>query len=150
MHIDKYLCNIEKPDFLPGPFSVRLKYELKQQYFDRKNGFSLHYIYCTSVMSLLIICSLLVIKPHTAKNLNRLVFGNSHDETLDMLLLSDRDIDLSNYPNSIRTVATDNNSTLPFIEEDKSYLIHKFKDHNNKTLIYISEVKKNLKPKTLY
>ncbi|MDD4155924.1 MAG: hypothetical protein PHY08_05060 [Candidatus Cloacimonetes bacterium] len=150
MHIDKYLCNVEKPEFLPGPFSVRLKYELKQKYFDKKNGLSLHYIYGTTLASLLVICAFLVAKPHTAQSINNFVFGDTKEETLDMLLLSEHDIDLSNYPNSIRTVSSENNSTLPFIEEDKSYLIHKFKDQNNKTLIYISEVKKSLQPKTLY
>lgn len=150
MHIDKYLCNIEKPDFLPGPFSVRLKYELKQEFFDKKSKLSMHFMYCTGLISLFVICTLFVLRPNTAENLHKIVFGDRNSETLDMLLLSDNDIDLSNFPNNIRTVSSDHNSSLPFIEEDKSYLVHKFRDHNNKTLIYISEVKKNIPPKTLY
>ena len=149
MHIDKYLCDVEQPDFLPGPFSVRLKYEIKQKFFDKRNVNYFHLAYSGTIFGLLLICSFLVLKPDTASTINKIVFGNQ-TETLDMLLLSDKDIDLSNYSSNIRTVSSDINSTLPFIEEDKSYLIHKFRDHQNKTLIYISEVKKNHQPKTLY
>jgi hypothetical protein len=83
--------------------------------------------------------------------MNTLVFGNQHDETLDMLLLAEKDIDITNVPSYIRTVsASSPQSSLPFIEEDKSYLLHKFRNQSNQMMIYISEVKQTQQPKVLY
>ena len=149
MLIDRYLCDIDTPYFQPGPFSVRLKYELKQSFFDKKSSKTLHLAYASAVLSLFVVCSLLVVRPHTAQRLNSLVFGEQ-TSTLDMLLLTESDIDVSNFPSHIRRVSHQMNSSLPFIEEDKSYLLHKFRNHDNKTLIFISEVKRTQPIRTLY
>jgi len=140
MHIDKYLCDVETPCSQPGPFSNRLKYELKQTFFDRRFSNIIHYIYSIAIFCLLFVCSVFIFNPHAAHKVNSIVFGEK-DSTLDMILLTENDIDISNFPANIRTVSNQMNSALPFIEEDKSYLVHKFKNHENKTLIYISEVR---------
>jgi len=149
MHIDKYLCDVKRPNFLPGPFSIRLKYELRQTIFEKKVNHTLHYVYATAVLCLLILCTIFVSKPQTAERLNILVFGDK-TQSLDMLVLTDRNIDLSNFPTHVKTVSSDMNTALPFIEENKSYLIHKFKNHEDKVLFYISEVKQNRNPNNLF
>ena len=148
MPIDKFLCNIDLPDFQPGPFAVRLKYEIKKLYFERRLSRAMHYVYSSAILGLFVLCMTLVLHPQTALRMNNYVFKNS-DDALDMLLLPERDIDISNFPSNIRTVSADVNS-LPFIEEDKSYLIHKFRNHENRTVIYVSEVKKAQQPSRYY
>ena len=148
MHIDKYLCDLEAPFHKPGPFSARLKYELKQAFFDRRTGNAVHYAYSSAIFSLLIVCTLLVFKPYTAQRINSFVFGGQ-DNTLDMLLLTENDIDISNFPSNVRAVSHDLNSAFPFLEEDKPYLLHKFRNHENQMLIYISEVRPR-QSRTLY
>jgi len=151
MHIDKFLCDIEAPFHQPGPFSARLKYDLKRNFFDRRQGKAIHYAYSSAIFSLLIVCTLLVFRPYTAQKVNSFVFGNgdTNTTTLDMLLLTENDIDISNFPANIRPVTHQLNSALPFIEEDKSYLLQKFRNHENKMLIYISEVRPR-QSRTLY
>ena len=149
MPIDKFLYSLKTPDFPPGPFSVRLKYELKQLYFDRKIGKILHLTYSAAILCLVVLCITLVTNPHIASNINNFVF-NGNNSTLDKLLLAERDIDISNFSASVRNVSHEINSSLTFLEDDKSYLIHKFKDNDNNTLIYISEVKSSAYNKTFY
>ena len=150
MHIDKYLCDYETPDFQPGPFSGRLKYELRQSFFTKRNLSSLHIAYTSALLCLLLLCSVFVLNPQVAQSLNYYVFGNLNDDSQDVLLLPERDIDLSQYPSNIRTVSTTSNQSLPFIEEDKSYIIHKFRNCDNKTLYYISEIKESPRPAALH
>ena len=149
MPIDKYLYNVNAPDFPPGPFAVRLKFELKQLFFDKKIGSFFHYAYSTAILGLVAICLLLIMKPHAANNINHFVFRGK-DSTLDKLLVAERDIDMSSFTSSIRNVSAEMNQSLQFLEDDKSYLIHKFKDHENKTLIYVSEVKQSQQQRILY
>jgi len=149
MHIDKYLCDIDTPCFQPGPFSVRLKYELKQSFFDKATSKVLHLVYSLAVFGFFIVCTVFVLQPHTAHRVNAFVFGDQ-SATLDMLLLTENDIDVSNFTSHMRRVTNQMNSSLPFIEEDKSYLLHKFRNHDNRTLIFISEVKRSQPVRTLY
>jgi hypothetical protein len=150
MHIDKYLCDVKKPTFLPGPFSVRLKYELKQAIFDKKPVSSFHLVYSSAIICLFILCTVFVLNPTTAQRLHTLVFPENQTDTLDLLLMAERDIDLSNYPTTFRTVASELENTLPFLENNKSYLIHKFRNTEDKAFIYISEVKNSQKPPRSY
>ena len=149
MPIDKFLYNVDLPNFHPGPFNVRLKYELKQIFFDRKLGKYFHLVYSSAIFSLLIVCLILVVKPHTASNINNFVFGGK-DSTLDKLLLAERDIDFATLSSTLRNVSAEVNSALPFLEDDKSYLLHKIRDHENKTVIYVSELKSLHRQKILY
>jgi len=146
MPIDKYLFDIKKPDFTPGPFAIRLKYEMKQVLFCDKHKNYANICYGATIISLSFICLLFVLKPSAAQSLNNLVFGYGPHDTIDMLFSEEGDIDLSYYNTSFRNVQSGLNGTLPFIEEDKSYLVQKFKNNDNKTLIYFSEVKQ---PKTI-
>ena len=148
MPIDKFLYEVKAPSFHPGPFAIRLKYELKQLVFEKKAGRLFHFAYSTAIFSLLVLCLVFIMKPQTAHNINNLVFRDN-DAALDMLLLAEKDIDISDFSSNIRTISTDT-SSLHFIEEDKSYLIHKFRNQENKTLIYVSEVKSSQQNKILY
>ena len=150
MPIDKFLYDLQKPDFFPGPFAIRLKYEMKQVLFAAKQKQFHHLTYALAILCLSSICVMLIIKPSTAQSLNQLVFGADDYDTYDLLFSEENDIDLSNLPSNIRAVSTGANSSFPFIEEDKSYLVYKFKNHENKTLIYFSEVRKPQQAKTLH
>jgi hypothetical protein len=112
----------------------------------------MHLVYSTTILSLFVICFLFILKPNTAQSINTFVFGDNskNHDALDLLLLAEKDIDLSNFPANIRTVSNEMNSSLPFIEEDKSYLLYKFRNHENKTLIYVSEVRKPQQPRKLH
>jgi hypothetical protein len=144
MHIDKYLCDVNLPEFQPGPFAVRLKYELKQSFFDkRKTAWMFHFVYSTAILGLLAICIFLVVNPHVANNMNTIVFGEQEttESSLEMLLLAERDIDVSNFPSGIRTVSSNTYSPLPFIEENTVYVIYKFTNEYNQTLFYINQIR---------
>ncbi|HOQ80448.1 MAG TPA: hypothetical protein PL063_01770 [Candidatus Cloacimonadota bacterium] len=148
--LSKYLCSVNKPEFQPGPFSVRLKYELKNKFLEQKQSRLLPTISVSLVSVLTVMLSLLIIKPQTAYRLNRLVFDNNKD--IDYLLFnSQEETDYSNLSSQIRPVATNmQNSPLSMIEEDKSYILHKLRDSSNRTIFYISEVKQKVQPKILY
>jgi len=148
MHIDKYLCDIKQPIFPPGPFYVKLKYDLKQAIFDKKPHSYAHLVYCTAIVCLIIICTLLIYKPDTARNLNTLVFGNDTD-TLEMLLLASETTNTP-FPSQFRSVSSDATYYLPFIEEDKPYLIQRVKDSDDKSFYYVREVKQTQHQSKIY
>jgi len=101
-----------------------------------------------SVLTLMV--GMLIIKPQTALKLNQLAFN--HKDNMDYLLFnSDENVDFSNIADHIKPVSSDlQNSPLSMIEEDKSYILHKMKDDSNRTIFYISEVKKKVQPRILY
>ena len=147
--LDKLLYGVSTPTFLPGPFANRLKWTMKQEFFEKKTGYSMHLVYSTAIVCLCVLCGTLIWNPQTAQRLNTFVNGNS-ENTTESLLLAEREIDLAGYPASIKTVSTEVNSTFPFIEEDKQYIVSKFRNHENKELIYISEVKRPEQPRRSY
>lgn len=146
--LNKYLCSIDKPDFQPGPFSVRLKYELKNQFFNQKKSYLFPVLNYSFMSLLLLIIGLLVVRPQTALKINQLAFNKQ--DNLDFLLLNpDAESLNNNYNDNLQTVSA-TNSPFSMIEEDKSYIVHKLKDETNRTVIYISEVKKKVEPRVLY
>jgi hypothetical protein len=148
MPIDKFLCDVDLPQFHPGPFSVRLKYELKQLYFEKKVRNVFHFVYSSVILSLIVVCSLFIFKPQVPYNINSFVF-NGEDTTLEQLLFAERGADGSNFLDNIRTLSSDLGH-LPFIEEDRSYLIQRFRNNENQSLFYISEVKNQVQHRILY
>jgi hypothetical protein len=137
MHIDKFLYDVKTPKFQPGPFSVRLKYELKKVMFDKKSNKQLHLIYITSICCLAFICLMLVISPNSAQNINNIVFKNKTNN-FDMILNAENNINLSNIPANMNSLE----ATLPF-EENKSYLVHKYINKDGQPLIYVNEIKRS-------
>ena len=150
MPIDKYLYDIEIPDFTPGPFAIRLKYEMKQVIFYERNKPFYHILYASALLSLSFICVLFVFKPSAAQSLNHLVFKSAQPEDFDLIYAEESDIDLSKYATNVKAVTGNANASFPFIEEDKSYLVHKFRSNENKMLIYFSEVRKPQTTKVLH
>jgi len=149
MHIDKYLCDIKHPLFPPGPFYCKLKYDLKQSIFEKKAHTYAHLIYCTTIVCLVILCSLLIYKPQTARDLNTIVFGQDTD-TLDMLLQAGDSYDSYVYNAYLRTVSSSDAYYLPFIQEDKPYLIQRVKDNDDKSFYYVREVKQTQQQSKIY
>jgi hypothetical protein len=122
---------------------------MRQVLFQKVSNRSLHIVYCSAIFCLLTLCSILIISPQSAHRANSFVFKD-HTDPLDMLLLAERDIDLSNYPSHIRTVSSEMHSTLPFIEEDKSYIIHRVRNRDDRAVFYISEIRKTQQFSKLY
>ncbi len=148
--LSKYLCSVNKPDFQTGPFSVRLKYDLRNKFFEQKERKLMPIISFSLAGIMTLMLGMLIIKPQTAYRLNQLAFN--HKSNMDYLLFnSDENTDFSNISDHIKPVSGNlNDSPLSMIEEDKSYILHKLKDDANRTIFYISEVKKKVQPRILY
>jgi len=145
--LEKYLWNIKCPEFDPGPFEGQLKAELKQHFLRQRKPRLLPILNYTFMGLLLLTCSLLIVKPQAALKLNEMAFNKQ--DNLDYLLLNPEQNNSVDYEDQLQTVSS-NESPLDMIEQDKSYIVHKLKDESNRTVIYISEVKKKVEPKVLY
>jgi hypothetical protein len=76
MSIKKYLARIDLPDPQPGPFAVRLKYELRKELFERRPTWGWYPAFSTGLAgSLMILLSLFVVRPHWASALHASLFG---------------------------------------------------------------------------
>ncbi|MCB5250949.1 MAG: hypothetical protein RBS16_03310 [Candidatus Cloacimonadales bacterium] len=148
--LSKYLCSINKPEFQPGPFSVRLKYEMRNKLFENKQSKLMPVISISLVSVLTIMLTMLILKPNTAYKINSFVFDNKKD--IDYLLFNSQDGgDFSGISDHIKPVSANiQGSPLSMIEEDKSYILHKLRDSSNRTIFYISEVKQKVQPRILY
>jgi len=141
MPIDKYLCDFKPPVFLPGPSYVKIKVDLKRAIFDKKLLGHMHIIYTTAIVCLLALCSIFILKPQTAHNINTLVFGQDNADH-NALLFADKDVDLSQFTTQFKTISSDASQSLPFIEDNKSYLIQRVKNSEDQSFFYVREVKK--------
>ncbi len=158
MSIKKYLENVHVPDTPPGPFSVRLKYELKKEFFERKRSWYPAFATAfASVMFLLIMG--FVARPDIAHNLHYVLVGEE-EQPIEVALedlqeteldtpepfLTDEDIYLANQ--RIGNVSVVGDSTqgevagFPHLDEGKSYIIRRGTDEKKGNVYYISEVKK--------
>lgn len=145
MRVSKYLSEIKAPEYLPGPFGVRLKYELKQEFLDRKRNFWVP-VLSSSLAFGFAFMSFLIVKPETAIKLHQMAFNDNRQ--MDYLLMHNQNENLEDYNSKLKPVSTE--SPFSMMEDDKSYIIHKIKDNDNRTIIYVSEVKKSVQPKVLY
>ncbi len=148
IRINRLLYNMKAPNYDPGPFKTRLKYELMNQlYHQRKNWFLP--IFATSMLTVFaIMTTIMIIKPETAFKAHQFAFNN--DKKLDYLLMNNQNTNMDDYQSQLRPVVNNNNSAFSMMEDDKSYIIHKLKDDSDRTIILISEVKKKVQPKILY
>lgn len=153
MSIEKYLENIEKPDTNPGPFAVRLKYEMKKELFERNRGWSFYPIASTVAASILLVCvGLLIMKPNIADNVHYALSGKNEglknivfvDEGEYLGQKSDSNSDYANVGEFYQV------SDLSKLDKSKSYMIKKIRGRRNDVIFYVSEMKPTKKPKVVY
>jgi len=76
MSIKKYLARIELPEPQPGPFAMRLKYELRRELFERRRNWGWYPAFSTGLAGgMLVFISVLVVQPHWASTLHASLFG---------------------------------------------------------------------------
>ncbi len=158
MSIKKYLENVRVPETPPGPFSVRLKYELRKEFFERKRSWYPAFATAAAAMMFLLVMGF-VMRPDFAHNLHYAFAGEkevveevAQIEPGEVMVdapepfLTEEDIYLANQ--RIGNVSVVNDSVqgevagFPHLVEGKSYIIRRGTDEKKGNVYYISEVKK--------
>ncbi len=140
MSIKKYLENINTPEVHPGPFSVRLKYELEKEYFHRKRSFGWYPAFATAALVVMVFAfAVFIFKPDLADKAH---YAFWRAEGKQYQLFAENSGIAQSAPNSIvdqsNFVPVNNLSNL---DESKSYVIKKVRDRNNRSIFYVSEYK---------
>jgi hypothetical protein len=179
MSIKKYLARIEVPDPQPGPFAVRLKYELRRELFEHKKSWGWYPAFSTSLAGgLLAILSILVIEPHWATMVHASLFGRELPKTAPATPVEqpapqvatslppasenpngERIVNGIVLPpkseNPVRNLVAQADSTrsgrnsFPVLDEDKSYIVRRIQVSDNRSVYYVSELKAET-PKVIY
>ncbi len=150
MSIEKYLENIKISDTNPGPYAIRLKYELKKKIFEKNsssfflvlsNGFAL-------IMLVLIIS--FIVKPDLADKIHYAFNSNSTAELDDILAQNQ-----GQWLGERSSISKNNSAFFPVndlstLDAKKSYIIKRVQDSKNRSIFYVSEVKDRKVPKRIY
>ena len=157
MSVEKYLENIKIPDESPGPFSVRLKYNLKNTYYEkiRRRDMMLKFTSHAGIL-MFVALSVMIYKPTLAASLHdnllcRTGLITSTDE--DDQLIADRrqaEIELpenGHYLGMRYNVSTSATGNLPYqimelsdLPEERPYIIRKVRDRNNRIIYIVNEL----------
>ncbi len=158
MSIKKYLENVHVPDTPPGPYSVRLKYELKKEFFERKHSWYPAFATAAATIMFALVMGF-VARPDLAHNLHY-VFVGEQETPVELALeesmnepietpepfLTEEDIYLANQRVGNEAVVTDSIqgdvAGFPHLVEGKSYIIRRDTDEKQGNVYYINEVKK--------
>ncbi len=149
MSMKKYLENVRVPEFPPGPFSVRLKYELKKEFFDRRRSWFPAFSAAVAALMLALLVTV-VIQPDLADRVHyafipqvatqTVAQGESHGKLLS-------DAEYRQTVQRLHTIASEGRSPaiqvrdLQDLDTDKSYLIRRTTDDGNRSIYFVSEIK---------
>lgn len=151
MSLSKFLSEIKKPDTLPGPFAIRLRYELRNEFMTIKKT-SVSTIVSTSFLFVCVaVIGLFILKPQVAQSAHNFISGQ--EKKNDFMVLSNEGTYLGESPSSMKAVSqnqTVDTTGISLLEEDKTYVIRKIKDNNNRSIYYISEIKQSVAPHIIY
>lgn len=158
MSVEKYLKNIQLPEENPSSFSARLKYNLKNQFYERRRKREL-YLRITSHLGLLlfILVAVMVYKPNLAAVLHDNILcktGILNNETIDeeQLLAEQRQAEIElpdegRYLGMRHNVSTAGSANFPYqimelsdLPEEKPYIIRKVRDRNNRFIYIVNEI----------
>lgn len=160
MSVEKYLKNIKEPEIKPGPFSVRLKYNLKNYLYEKRRKREI-YLTVTSRMGivLLIAVSFMVYNPQLASSLHENllartgIINQSQEEERQQLIVERRQSEIElpedgRYFGMRHNVSTGSSSdSNPFqimelsdLPEDIPFIIRKVRDNNNRVIYIINEI----------
>ncbi len=157
MSVEKYLENVKVPQVKPGPFSVRLKYNLKNYCYEqrRKRDF---FLTITSKLAfvLFIFVAVMIYKPELAANLHDNLLSktgiiDNMDEEQMLAEKRQAEIELPNrgrylgMMHNVSTSGSSDNNPYRFMElsdlaEEKPYMIRKVRDRNNRYIYIINEL----------
>jgi hypothetical protein len=170
MSVEKYLENVKFTEVNPGPFSVRLKYNLKNYCYEQRRKRDI-FLRTSSKLALvmLVLASAMIYKPDLAANLHENLLCKtgilSNDLAEEEQLIAERrqaEIDLPDegrYLGMWHAVSTGGNAgNLPYgimglseLTEEKPYIIRKVRDRNNRYIYIVNEVEeKDFTRNTLY
>jgi len=157
MSIEKYLENIKLSDKHPGPFSVRLKYQLQKEFFEKRSRFGvLSLVTSAAAFVFFIMSTVFVVNPTVAQSIHY-VFNKNADETnrLENIVFVDEGEFLgqkSRYGNQPNTIQGEffKVSDLSNLDKNKSYIIKKVQGRSESNVFYVSEIKGQSKPKIIY
>lgn len=164
MSMKKYLEAVRIPDTPPGPFAVRLKYQLKQEYFDRKRSPGWYPVF-SSLMALVFLALLVtfVVKPDIAHRAHEVVWDSSQQDRPAMDPYAGFIADKTDEETAIADEMTveasetiDNGSGMIHINQiknldrEKSYIIRRVSDTRNGNFVYFSEMGKPAAPRIMY
>ncbi|MCD4829301.1 MAG: hypothetical protein K8R90_07760 [Candidatus Cloacimonetes bacterium] len=145
----KYLESIKAPEAPPGPFSVRLKYELKKEFFDRgRSWFPMASAVAAAIMLVLLIT--VIVQPDLADQVHfafapQQIEQSVATETGNRQFLSDEEY--SQTVARLQTMSNDSRSPaihvrdLQDLDPDKSYLIRRTTDDSDRNIYFVSEVR---------
>ncbi len=167
MSIEKYLESVRLPNTQPGPYSVKLKYDLKSKFVAKQRRKSVYLTgFSFASVTLLVFLSLIVYKPEIAISLHHAVLNNTemiNNENLseEQLIAEQRQAEIElpyegNYLGRQYQVSSSTHpAEVPFrimelsqLEDETPYIIRKVKDSNDRHIYFISEV--NSSERTLY
>ncbi len=149
MSMKKYLRSVEIPDLHPGPFAVRLKYELKNDFL-RKKHFSLVPVFSAGAwVVVLLVTGLFIMKPDIPSKLHYAIWKTQPLPAQTQAKNYYQPVSVSNT-GIIDRENEDSLTGFGQLEEDKTYLVRKIKDANNKFIFYVSEIKTDKTPKVIY
>ena len=151
MSMKKYLESIKVPEAPPGPFSVRLKYELKKEFFDRRRSWFPAMSAVAAAMMLVLLVGM-VVQPDLADRVHY-VFAPQQaqqavaeaGQTSGQNFLSDADYrqtvarleDMNSEGRSPAVHVAD----LQDLDPDKSYMIRRTTDGDDRNIYFVSEIK---------
>ena len=161
MSVEKYLDNVETPEINPGPFSVRLKYNLKNYFYERRRKREIYLKLTSNVgIFLFVMVSVMVYKPDLAASLHEnllcktgIISNDQIDEEQYLAEQRQAEIELPDAGRSFGmryNVATTSTTDNPYqimelsdLTEETPYVIRKVRVSNNRYVYIVSEMEAN-------
>jgi len=136
--IEKILQELKIPQARETGFGNELRRRLIASFFNNESAFKLRFKIAAVVAAVFAVFFFVVmIKPEIASDINNFAFGK-HKDKLDNILYSVPE-DQANY-NSIIYKSENGENPYKNLQEEKAYIIRKYKMQNNKRVMVVSEV----------
>ena len=148
--IEQILQELKIPQAKDTGFGNELRRRLIASFFNNESAFRLRFKIAAVIATVFAIFFFVVmIKPEIANSINNFAFGK-HQDNLDNILYSIPD-DQANY-NSIIYKSENGENPYKNLQEEKTYIIRKYKMQNNKRVMVVSEIptKSSSKVKKIY
>jgi len=139
MSIEKYLNNIEQKEIQPGPFSARLKYEMKEYFMNRRKSYLIPALGYALAMFFFVTTALLLFNPAIAQNVHY-AFSDKNENIQQLDYPS---------PNKLTDDGFFYAKDLENLPAGKSYLIKTVEDKSGK-MFYIDNSQNKKSPRIVY
>lgn len=145
MSMKKYLESIHCPQYQPGPYGVRLKYELQKEFFGKKQKLSVFPVFSYfAALFFFTLFILMALKPEFAQRV-QLVFNPAPDFDLQMQGVNIEPRRSKVLVSGGMVIGSDDLSNL---DSQKSYIIRRVNASDNGEMFYVNEVEQ--KPSIAY